>query len=197
VTLSEAKARGLSLTEILAIQHLPDDGLLFDEQLDPAWVDRTLGVTAGATGYFCQPGGSARLEVQPMGPMPTRPPILVRGRASTSLRSTCVRCLADVILNLTVRIEQTLFSKTGEEAESEEAATIEELDEGIYSNDGIDLPNVLREAILLELSMNPTCEDEPACDARTQQLIDDVNAKNRPAVDPRWARLEELKNKPS
>jgi uncharacterized metal-binding protein YceD (DUF177 family) len=197
VTLSDAKARGLSLTEVLALHHVPDDGLVFEESLDPAWVDQNLGIDKGLTAFFCQPGPTARLEVQPMGPMASRPPILVRGRTSASLRSTCVRCLAEVVLSLTVKIEQMLFSKTGEEAEDDDAVTTEELDEGAYSNEGIDLPNVLREAILLELAMNPTCEDETACDARTKALIDDVNAKNRPAVDPRWAVLEELMKKPS
>jgi uncharacterized metal-binding protein YceD (DUF177 family) len=89
-----------------------------------------------------------------------------------------------------------LFARSGDDGEADPAA-MDEMDEGVYSSEGVDLPNVLREAILLELSMNPTCADEPACDERTQKLIDDVNAKNRPAVDPRWAVLQELMKKPS
>src|SRR5688572_15407823 len=179
---------------MLALHLLPDDGLVFDESLDPAWVDENLGIAQGAPAFHCLPGSTARLEVQPMGPVATRPPILVRGRAEANLRSTCVRCLAEVSLTLGVQIEQMLFAHAGEDEESEEPSP-GEMDEGVYSSEGVDLPNVVREAILLELSMNPSCEDEAACDERTKQLIDDVNAKNRPAGDPRWAVLEELMKK--
>ena len=196
MALFDAKARGLSLTEILALHHLPDDGLVFDEPLDATWIDENLGIARGAPAFFGEPGSTARLEVQPMGAMPTRPPILVRGHADANLRSTCVRCLADVTLKVSVKIEQMLFSRTAEEGEADEAA-MDAMDDGVYSNEGVDLPNVLREAILLELAMNPTCADEATCDERTQKLIDDVNEKNRPAVDPRWAVLEELMKKPS
>ena len=194
MALFDAKARGLSLTEILALHHLPDDGLVFDEPLDPTWIDENLGIAGGAPAFLGEPGSTARLEVQPMGAMPTRPPILVRGQADANFRSTCVRCLAEVSLRVSVRIEQMLFARSDGDADS---ASMDEMDEGVYSNEGIDLPNVLREAILLELSMNPTCADEAACDERTKQLIDDVNEKNRPAVDPRWAVLQELMKKPS
>jgi uncharacterized metal-binding protein YceD (DUF177 family) len=193
VALLDAKVRGLSLTEILALHHLPDDGLVFEEPLDPTWVDAKLGIDQGLTGFHCEPGASARLEVQPMGPMATRPPILVRGKASADLRSTCVRCLAEVVLNVSVRIEQLLFPEAPATEEKGEE-NYEALDEGVYSHEGVDLPNVLREAILLELAMNPTCEDQPSCDARTEKLIEDVNAKNRPAIDPRWAPLKDLIN---
>ncbi len=196
VTATDARSRGLTLTERLELHHLPDDGLLFEETLDPAWVDGQLGLDSGPTPFVCQEGPTARMEVQPMGAMATQPPILIRGRATARFRSTCVRCLAEVLLPVAVQFEQMLFSERTVARDADGTPVFAELDEGVYADDGVDLPNVLREGLLLEIAMNPTCEDETGCDARTRALIDDVNAKNRPAGDPRWAPLAALK-KPS
>lgn len=194
MTMMDAKTRGLSLTDVLELRHIPDEGLTFDEALDPGWVDRQLDVgRAKPVGFTCEVGPKATLSVQPLGPMESRPPILVRGRATANLKSTCVRCLADVILSMSVPIEQTLFADRS--AEEEKEPSLEEMDEGVYTPEvGIDLPNVLREAILLDLAMNPTCEDVAACDQRTKDLIDEVNRANEPAVDPRWAVLQKLRD---
>lgn len=194
MAMMDAKQRGLSLTEILELRHIPPEGLVFEEALDPAWVDRQLDVgRAKPVGFTCEMGPKATLSVEPLGPMETRPPILVRGRATADLRSTCVRCLADVVLPMSVEIEQTLFPDRTPDETAE--PTLEELDEGAYTPEvGVDLPNVLREAILLDLAMNPTCTDVEGCDRRTQALIDEVNRANQPAVDPRWAALQRLRD---
>jgi uncharacterized metal-binding protein YceD (DUF177 family) len=193
--LLDAQQRGLTVTEVLELHHLPDDGLKFDESLDPTWVDGQLGIDKGPTSFHCQPGPNVRLEVQPMGSMTSSPPILIRGKANAELKSTCVRCLTEVRVRLSVQIEQLLFPESAQAESEEEAAASGEVDEGVYSRDGVDLPNVLREAMLLELAMNPTCEDEASCDVRTQALIDEVNAKHSPSLDPRWAALQELLKK--
>jgi uncharacterized metal-binding protein YceD (DUF177 family) len=76
-----------------------------------------------------------------------------------------------------------------------EMPSLEQLEEGSYDQRGVDLPGIVREAILLALEMNPTCADEAACDARTAALIDEANrpfAEAEAAGDPRWAALRDL-----
>jgi uncharacterized metal-binding protein YceD (DUF177 family) len=66
------------------------------------------------------------------------------------------------------------------------------LDEGVYDPRDLDLSETLREAILLDVSMNPTCADEPACSERTEALLREVNRSWEEASqrrDPRWAAL--------
>jgi uncharacterized protein len=189
--MTDARARGLSLMEVLELRHLTEDGLVFDEPLDPAWVDRQLG--GGPIPFTCRAGSKAHLEVQPMGPIESRPPILLRGSAAAALESTCVRCLEPVHVELTVQIEEMLFPEGRSDTPGEIGP--EAPDEGRYTGEGIDLANVLREALLLELTMNPVCDDKPACDRRTERLIDGVNTGSENGGDPRWAALRALKEK--
>lgn len=176
----EASKRGLSLMELLELRHLPDDGLIFEEVLKAQWIDRQVQIE----GMSCEEGPTARLEVQPLGPIDSRPPILIRGVVRAGMRSTCVRCLSQMVLSMSIDIEQTLFR------DREEEELIEH--DGSYDEAGVDLPNLLREAVLLDLSMHPTCQDEPACDKRTQALIDQANESHSLQADPRWAGLQAL-----
>ena len=81
--------------------------------------------------------------------------------------------------------------------DDEEALAIDpaEPDAGTYTQNQIDLPALVREALLLEIPMNPACVDEGACAARTSQLIASVTPSDTASVDPRWAALQALKAK--
>lgn len=72
----------------------------------------------------------------------------------------------------------------------------DELDEGVYDGLRIPLPDLIRQALLIELPSDPACMDESACDLRTAALIEAANAEARassPDGDPRWAALRALR----
>ena len=220
----DAKSRQLSALEPLELRHLPDEGVQFDETVPVAWIQARLGAETDAGQELTYPrDGTLSLTVTPLGPVDEHPPILVRGRIDGAARTACVRCLEDVDLSLAAEVEQTLFhrvpakpeteaedgkkgrkrgpkkkgkkSKELEDWSDQAMPDLEALDDGGYTDDEIDLPALLEEAYVLALDLNPTCADEPACDVRTQALLDAVNlpAQQMDAEpDPRWAALREL-----
>lgn len=217
----DAKERQISLFEPLELHLLPEEGLAFDEPVAEGWLDAQVfqgdpnGLSLAAAGP-----GRARLTVTPVGAVETRPPIHIRGRLEAQARTTCVRCLEDVTLPLETELETTLMfaraaptseataeptKKKGKKKSKKEDALEEwdeafddpsALDDGAYTAEGIDLASILREGLLLALEMNPTCEDEAACDTRTEALLAEANrpfAEAEAAGDPRWAALAALR----
>lgn len=84
-----------------------------------------------------------------------------------------------------------------EDWSQEEVLAIEALDELSYDGETIDVASILEEAVVLAMDLNPCCADEPACDQRTQALLDGVNAASEQAEtgpDPRWAALQDMIN---
>lgn len=231
----DATSRKLSVLEPLELRLIPADGLIFDEALPIHWLRAGLGETTD-TGEAIEilQEGRAHLTVRALGEVQDRPPILVEGRFDAQVRTPCVRCLSDVLLDLGEPISTTLFpapeapkkatgkpkraeapsSKKGGKADKkskkggkddarledwtgEDVVAIEALDETGYVGETIDLPSVLEEALVLSMDLNPCCADEPACDARTQALLDEVNApaqQAETAPDPRWAALQQMIN---
>ena len=152
--------------------------------------------------------------------------VRISGTLDAQISTPCVRCLLDVVLDLRLKPDVTLFpalptpgpageadgpkgrgsgkgkgkdkAKTKKKKDDdEEALAIDpaEPDAGTYTQNQIDLPALVREALLLEIPMNPACVDEGACAARTSQLIASVTPSDTASVDPRWAALQALKAK--
>ena len=77
-------------------------------------------------------------------------------------------------------------------ANDEVELTEEDLDVSFYDGESIDLKDVLREAVLLEIDAYPSCPTEcaevPVTESANGQSAED-------AIDPRWAPLMALKRK--
>lgn len=195
----DAAPRRISVTEALDLRLLPDEGLSFEEILETSWIEAQLATQSDTeeTAVHARSPGRADVRVEPLGPVVTRPPIRVRGHLDAPVTMTCVRCLAPVADDLVAELDLTLLpddhpvDDAGEDAGDEGV-----LDEGSYSGNTIDLPDLVREALLLELSMNPTCADEDACTERTAALLRRANEEAEGVViDDRWAALRELRAK--
>jgi len=169
--------------------------------------------------------GSAKIHLLPLEMESALGPVVhVRGTVQACIATACVRCLSDIQLEIDTPVEWTLFpaaptpkvrpgadeaaaptdrattKKSKKKAKKEEEAQAEAIDpespeEATYSDGEIDLPSIVREAILLEVAMNPSCADEAGCADRTAALIAAVNPPEVEMVDPRWAALEALKDK--
>lgn len=189
---SDAKRRNLSVLEPLNLLDIPEDGLEFDEALPEAWLDEQLCQDRGLE-FTVQAAGQAKVEIRALGPVDQRPPIRIRGRLDAPLRTSCVRCLDPVAVALRADVDFTLFAATSPEADQDA--------DGTYEGESVPVPELLREGLALELPMTPVCEDEPACDARTQVMLDAVNKPGEeamaqePEIDPRWEKLAALKKK--
>ena len=222
MTLVNARQRHLSATEPLALRHLPQEGLAFDEPLTESWLQNAIAEGNAAHGLQFKVARSGRivLEVMPLGPVDQRPLIRVRGRlVDAAVETDCVRCLQVVQPSLEVELDLTLLPGPPEEKPAEGKSKgsrrkvneaddrledwgdeqfphPDELADGQYRGERIDLPEIIREGVVLGLSAHPVCEDESACDQRTAALIDEANAAVRAAdndLDPRWAALMKLK----
>lgn len=101
--------------------------------------------------------------------------IVVRGQVSATWRGDCSRCLGPLTHLLDVHVDE-LFETNPVLGET-------------YPIEGheLDLDQLVRDALLLELPLAPQCTS-PCAPA----LIGDVDTEDSSALDPRWAVLSEL-----
>jgi uncharacterized protein len=106
--------------------------------------------------------------------------IVVRGALTTRWRADCSVCLTELEQALTVRVNE-LFEPAAIDGETYP-----------IEGDTIDLEQLVRDTVILELPLAPVCADTgaPAC-------ADDSARPAEPApppdlADPRWAPLSEL-----
>lgn len=127
----------------------------------------------------------------------------VQVNISGDVQFECGRCLEQVSEPVDVDTEWVLMSRSEwvnryEDGDEEVELNEEDLDISFYSGDDIDLSELIREAIMLELPTHPICQvDTKACDAAYQKNVGDKALKeNEEAeVDLRWGPLKDIKLK--
>lgn len=95
-------------------------------------------------------GGKALIMVNPVGSK-----YYIKGNVNLSFSMTCVRCLREVPITLNVPIS-IIMIKWGE-GETVSSFRCDEVGIGRFTGNEIVLDEEIREAIILELPMNPTC----------------------------------------
>lgn len=136
----------------------------------------------------------------------TRRDVFIEAELRMEVEFGCVRCLDPLGLSVACKVRHLLVPGKRDAAPADEltvdhenaADADEDLD--VYEGDAIDLLPLLREDLLLELPMNPTCVEARgnACEKFDAVLAGagrSSTADAAPAVDPRWAPLLELKKK--
>jgi uncharacterized protein len=114
--------------------------------------------------------------------------ILVTGRLKGSAKLTCARCLKNFSAPMGIEVCE-LYAGPGHELPPEEDA---------YKVEGleIDLEPMLRDALVLDLPLNPVCKQD--CKGRCAHCGQDLNegacACKEEDVDPRWAALSALRD---
>ncbi|HDK17641.1 MAG TPA: DUF177 domain-containing protein, partial [Nitrospirae bacterium] len=121
--------------------------------------------------------------------------LLIEGSLKMSLSLKCSRCLKEYSfpLNLAFRDEYNPVEEF--ENEDEQELTAGELDTGFYSNDEIDIPELIKEQVLLNTPMKPLCISGcrgicPGCGKHLNEGPCECKAKE---IDPRLAPLNKLK----
>lgn len=115
------------------------------------------------------------------------------GTVHAPIRFSCARCLAERTRELNIPIHWTLLPKSGQADETEEIELNEDdLDTSFYEGEEIDLGELAREAILLELEPIPRCAPDENCDTSgfVTEAVDGTTEETK--EDPRWAPLKKL-----
>ena len=116
--------------------------------------------------------------------------VLVSGSASVRVKTECGKCLAEIYLDLECALNSFLMPiEARQELEDrDDELTPQDLKREWYDNDTIVLDELVRDAIMLELPMNPRCSD--SCPGIEMQALD----KNKEDyIDPRLAPLASIK----
>lgn len=159
-------------------------------------LNEVLGGMLGDLGYRAQ--GPARVHGSVYR---SRRDVFVEAEFEVAVGFDCVRCLDPLVLKFDRKVRHLLVpgkrevAPTGEVSLDAEDAADADDDLDCYEGDAIDLVSILREDILLELPMNPTCvESAGAACPRFDAVLAQASAPEA-EVDPRWAPLLELKKK--
>ena len=123
--------------------------------------------------------------------------IVVRGKAKTSVVLQCSRCLCDypqpLDLDLDVTVPLSNFNKqlgaaaiSNEEEDEGQELTQEDI-EALFSEHHLDVTELVRQAIVLSLPIQPLCR--PDCPG-----LPEANDYRETSIDPRWDALGTLKN---
>lgn len=114
--------------------------------------------------------------------------VLVRGHVSTRIRVECGICLANSALELEPEISCFMRPRSAQgDATENPELTPEDLEREWYEGDTIVLDELVRDAIMLELPMNPRCASDCA------GLEEHPAAAPIREIDPRLAPLASIK----
>ncbi len=125
--------------------------------------------------------------------------IIARGSIQVTLSYLCGRCTADQEMVLDIPLDAVLMPRSeavGEDEDDQEVElTQEDLDVSFYDGSEIDLSDVVREAIYLEVPTYPSCGIEPAQDCPNWQanMSQQVQKMKDNDGDLRWEALRALK----
>lgn len=179
----------------IELDKIGPEGYDHDSPIEPAWLAEALGPRAPFG-----PAGQGRLTVHlaRVGDV-----VHVRGKVYVKLKADCGRCLEPLDFDLNAALEVALFPKGAEPAPGPDGELSEE-DMGVATYEGgvIDLSELVKDEIFLEMPMNPMCSYERAADCPNFQKYAGPAAtapESEPETpspaggDPRWAGLKRIK----
>lgn len=123
--------------------------------------------------------------------------VLIEGHASMTATLSCSRCLEDFSYPMDVEFTDEYIPDTEIVRASEHALGSDELNIGYYSNDEIDVKELIKEQMLLMVPIKQLCKAD--CRGICPKCGKDLNTGSceckEDIVDPRLAKLSELKNR--
>ena len=169
-------------------QTLEKRKIRFEQAFSPGAID--WGIGPRQVGDL-EASGAAEM-VDPFGVREIR----VRGELRGKLEMDCARCLEPLVW--TVAFPLDLFYRPMAQIAREEEVAIgpDEAELGFYEGDGIELADVVRDQILVELPMRSVCR--PDCRGLCPLCGKDRNVEScecrEEFADPRWEALREWKS---
>jgi uncharacterized protein len=175
---------GQSMT--LRVQHIREEGEPYYVELDEA----ELGAVLSEVGEYRTAGQPLRAHLRLAR---FEQNVSVTGTLETQVTYPCSRCLAEATERLQVSLHWRFLPAAPYRAsltpDEEVELTADDMDVSFYEGDQIDLAEVLREALLLEL------EPYPACAGGCSEPVELAPVEPAADVDPRWLPLLELKRR--
>lgn len=110
--------------------------------------------------------------------------ILVRGSMAVTVSYPCDRCLERVNRPIQLSFDLAYLPEDSSPVEEEREVDAAEMEIAFYRGNGLDLVEVLREQVILDLPMRRVCE--PACGNPPPAS----ETESTRARDPRWSALE-------
>ena len=169
----------------LNIKEMEVRRIRFDETFEPGQIDFSDTGLRQVSGVHAE--GSARILENSGGE------IRVQGRFSGTFEADCDRCLATALYPLDKVFD--LFYRPPPDLEADEIKIDEgEAEIGFYEGLGLELADVIKEQILLELPMQRICREDckgicPVCGANRNEVACDCHIK---PADDRWSALKNL-----
>jgi uncharacterized protein len=122
--------------------------------------------------------------------------VRVRGKYDVQLETECDRCLGRAEFPVDASFD--LFYRPMSFIAKEEEVEIDEgeAEIGFYEGAGLELADILREQVLLQLPMQRVCAEEckgicPVCGGNRNETACDCHTEN---IDDRWGALRKLSN---
>jgi uncharacterized protein len=118
----------------------------------------------------------------------------LRGRVTADIELLCTRCAEPLTRHLDIPFEDIFVDAVDENAEKELEVAGPELDEQLVTESSVDLNEIIREQILLNLPEQVLCREDcrglcPQCGANRNLLDCECGDED---MDPRWAALKDL-----
>jgi uncharacterized protein len=132
-----------------------------------------------------------RLRIEKIGPE-----VMVSGDMTAEVKLLCSRCLKEFYKVLSVPVDVVYHPVEELKGEEHHKVSAEELDMDFYSGEELDLHDLLKEQIVLNITMKPLCNDLckgicPGCGVDLNVDKCKCDTKN---IDPRFAKLKKLLN---
>lgn len=163
----------------IMIADIPDEGLEID-------VDETI-----ENEFFISPV-HAHLKIER-----ADSEILVRGTVMADIKLQCGRCMENFSTEENLSVEVVYHHIDEIRKDETHEVRSEELDTGFYEGDELDINELMKEQILLNIPMKPLCSDE--CLGICMHCGTNLNKKKCDCVtdesDPRFSPLKELLKK--
>ncbi len=121
--------------------------------------------------------------------------VLAEGTVNIIVSLNCSRCLKAVAYPVETKFKEEYNPAEDLDREEEQELTDRELDLSYYSNDELDIPELIREQILLSVPMKPLCsaDCQGICPKCGKDLNDGPCGCKTEEVDPRLAPLRKFK----
>jgi uncharacterized protein len=163
----------------IIISEIPDNGLDIE-------VNETLAFDAGSFPV------QAQLKIKKVGTE-----IVINGNILTAVELQCSRCLKDFKRKFSFPFEAIFHPIEQLKEEEKHELDVEELDMGFYAKDELDLFDIIKEQVMLNLPMKALCND--FCKGICLRCGADLNAGDcscsKKDIDPRLVSLKKFLNK--
>ena len=121
--------------------------------------------------------------------------VLVEGSVKLSAALTCGRCLKETLLPLDLAFSEEYIPAEDAGKDIDRELKSREMDLGYYSNDQLDINEIVKEQVLLSVPMKPLCRNDCAglCPVCGKDLNEGACNCRKEELDPRLAPLAQFK----